>query len=149
MNSQVERPSIQIIDYCKECKRCFRSDEKECQDCLQLRKQVPRYNEDNQPFNYFVKCDLKAAVQQFMKHPNIQNLLNYRNNWDFHSARKSLKDIFDGKLYRTWYHEKKFLCKPQNISFTLNTDGISPQKSLKCHIWPVYLVVNELPPNER
>jgi hypothetical protein len=37
-----------------------------------------------------------------------------------------------------------------NISLTLNTDGISMFKSsAKCSLWPLYLVINELPPQMR
>lgn len=32
-----------------------------------------------------------------------------------------------------------------NISFTLNTDGVLIFKSSKFSIWPVYLMINELP----
>jgi hypothetical protein len=34
---------------------------------------------------------------------------------------------------------------PYNISFTLNTDGVPIFKSSKFSIWPVYLMINELP----
>ena len=36
-----------------------------------------------------------------------------------------------------------------NISLTLNTDGVAIFKSSKNSLWPVWLVINELPPTER
>lgn len=36
-----------------------------------------------------------------------------------------------------------------NISFTWNSDGVPLYKSSKFTIWPKYLMINELPPNER
>ncbi|CAF1090034.1 unnamed protein product [Brachionus calyciflorus] len=39
--------------------------------------------------------------------------------------------------------------KGKFFTFTLNTDGISPFKSSKTSIWPVYLVINEINLNDR
>jgi len=36
-----------------------------------------------------------------------------------------------------------------HISFQINTDGVALFRSSKYSIWPIYLVVNELPPNDR
>lgn len=38
-----------------------------------------------------------------------------------------------------------FLKNPHNISFTWYTDGVPIYKSSKVSMWPVYLVINELP----
>lgn len=38
---------------------------------------------------------------------------------------------------------------PHNISVTANTDGVALIKSSKISIWPIYMVINELPPKER
>ena len=47
------------------------------------------------------------------------------------------------------YKKHSFLRSPDNISLTLNTDGVAVFKSSKCSLWPVWLVINELPPAER
>jgi hypothetical protein len=54
-------------------------------------------------------------------------------------------DIYCGKEYR----QHSFLMRPGNISLTLNTDGVAIFKSSKNSLWPVWLVINELPPKER
>ena len=56
-----------------------------------------------------------------------------------------LLDVFCGKEYRT----HTFLMSPDNLSFTLNTDGVAVFRSSKNSLWPVWLVINELPPAER
>ena len=38
---------------------------------------------------------------------------------------------------------------PQNISFTWNTDGVPFFTSSNFSLWPLYLVINELPPKKR
>ena len=42
-----------------------------------------------------------------------------------------------------------FLNSPQNISFLLNTDGVSVFKSSNVSLWPVYMQINELPYHKR
>ena len=55
-------------------------------------------------------------------------------------------DIYDGAAYIKY---ETFLSNQANISFTLNTDGVALYRSSKVGIWPIWLVVNELPPSER
>ena len=67
------------------------------------------------------------------------------------SGNECLQDIYDGSLYKDYVaQEDSFLCCPWNISFTLNTDGVSVfSSSKKGHLWPVYLAINELPIEQR
>lgn len=71
--------------------------------------------------------------------------LKHKNN-----ANK-MSDIRDGKLYKKILesvHGNEFRDQLA-FSFLLNTDGISPMKKSKLTIWPVYLVINELPLESR
>ena len=52
----------------------------------------------------------------------------------------------DGMEY---HRHKEFLQEPGNISFILNTDGVSTFKSSTITLWPIWLVINELPPEVR
>ena len=54
--------------------------------------------------------------------------------------------LFDRRQYQQLI--KGFLANPNNILFGLNTDGAAIFKSSKLSIWPVFLMINELPPNE-
>ena len=57
-----------------------------------------------------------------------------------------IRDIYDGSEYQRY---SSFVMQPANVSLTLNTDGVSLFRSSKSSIWPVWLVVNELPPEQR
>lgn len=60
----------------------------------------------------------------------------------------ALTDIRDGAEYSKLTQPGNFLCletNPANISFTLNTDGVALFRSSKTEIWPLFLVINELP----
>lgn len=59
--------------------------------------------------------------------------------------QETYEDIYDSELYRSYVKNKGPLSNPQNISFTFNTDGAPVFKSSNDSIWPIYLVVNELP----
>ena len=58
----------------------------------------------------------------------------------------SLSDVYDGREY---CQHKDFLSKPENVSFLLNTDGVSMFRSSTVSLWPLWLVINELPPSVR
>ena len=57
-----------------------------------------------------------------------------------------LRDVLDGKEYKK--HEE-FLSEPGNVSLLLNTDGVNLFKSSNISLWPIWLVINELPPHVR
>ena len=86
----------------------------------------------------------------------LKNILETEKNWDkvqeCHNRNRSdfITDITDGHEYRKLQEAGGFLCLPSNnVTFTFFTDGIPLFKSSKVSLWPVYLVINELPPNER
>ena len=60
-----------------------------------------------------------------------------------------ISDLYDGKAYQIHMVEGGFLSNPMNISLLLNTDGVQVFKSSNLSLWPVYLVINELPPHLR
>ncbi len=60
-----------------------------------------------------------------------------------------IKDIYDGNIYKKF---KSSINEYQNqniYSFTINSDGISLCEKSKLSIWPIILVINELPKEER
>ena len=68
------------------------------------------------------------------------------------SDTSTLRDIYDGTEYCQLSKRGGFLCpttNPANISFVLNTDGVSLFKSSETSIWPIFLVINELPASIR
>lgn len=57
----------------------------------------------------------------------------------------SIKDIFDGKLYRSFVKSLPIHERTSYLTAILNRDGAPPFESSKSCIWPVYLSVNEIP----
>ena len=63
----------------------------------------------------------------------------------FRPARSVIADVYDGSEYKKHTH----LREVGHLSFILNTDGVAIFRSSKKSMWPVWLVLNELPPAER
>lgn len=59
-----------------------------------------------------------------------------------------VSDIYDGKLYQKLAKDGKLL-NPHNISLLCNTDGVCVYESTTHTMWPILLMVNELPYNLR
>lgn len=61
----------------------------------------------------------------------------------------AIEDVYDGELYKQHSCPGGFLSDPHNISFLGNTDGVALIRSNGYGVWPVYLVINEIPPAQR
>lgn len=61
---------------------------------------------------------------------------------------ENLEDIYDARIYKKLSEEGEILSNPDNIPFMWNTDGVKIFKSSKLSIWPMILIINELPYNE-
>ena len=55
-------------------------------------------------------------------------------------------DIYDGDGYKK---HADFLSHPEHISLLLNTNGMALYRSSSVSIWPVWAIINELPPTLR
>jgi len=80
--------------------------------------------------------------------PGVMEKLKYR----FNRRKKSetaIEDVYDGRLYKKLSADNGFLSSPDNISLLGNTDGVALVRSTRAGVWPVYYVINELPPRER
>ena len=53
---------------------------------------------------------------------------------------------YDGDGYKK---HAEFLSHPANISILMNTDGVALYRSSNVSLWPVWGVINELPPKLR
>lgn len=97
---------------------------------------------------YFIYISLTAQMQELLSMPNIAESLKYR----FQRTKKdvnSYEDIYDGEQYKSLSSPGNFLHKWYNFSLTINTDGCQTSKSSNTSAWPVYAMINELPPNLR
>ncbi|KAK3744830.1 hypothetical protein QZH41_008812 [Actinostola sp. cb2023] len=80
--------------------------------------------------------------------PELQQKLRYRFSREKENA-EAIEDVYDGELYKRHFQNGGFLSSPDNLSFLGNTDGVSVVRSSGASVWPIYLVINELPPWER
>lgn len=84
-----------------------------------------------------------------MKKFNITDLVNVAKH--FKKESETIDDIFDGELYQTLLNsEDGHMFLNQNaFTFMLNTDGISRCTKSKQTIFPIILVINEIPQHLR
>ena len=61
-------------------------------------------------------------------------------------AAQNIEDLYDGALYQSNCGPGGFLSEPYNLCVKLNTDGVAIFRSLQFGVWPLFLLVNELPP---
>ena len=59
------------------------------------------------------------------------------------------KDIYDGKLYRNFIKNLPSSEQQAYVTVNFNTDGAPVFKSSNFSIWPIYLLVNEIPVQDR
>lgn len=92
----------------------------------------------------------------YPKGEEVYDLLQYR----FTRKKKhesNIEDIFDGQLYLKHFAKDGFFRatsaeqkqKEVHVSLQINTDGVALFNSSKFSIWPVYCLINELPPKCR
>lgn len=97
---------------------------------------------------YFIEMPLENQVKNLFAQNGFYNSLGHRFN-KTKSTRNSYEDIYDGHLYKNLCENNGVLSFQENISFTFNTDGAPVFKSSKTSIWPIYLIINELPYKQR
>lgn len=69
----------------------------------------------------------------------------------------TIEDVYNGNVYQSHFDISGFFHgttleerKHQlHLSFQINTDGVAVFKSSIFGVWPVYAVINELPPDAR
>lgn len=93
--------------------------------------------------SYFLEIPVVDQIKNLMAQEGFFNSLQHRFTRDVPDG--IYKDIYDGQLYKSYSSNNGPLSYPENVSFTFNTDGAPVFKSSGVSIWPVYLVINELP----
>ena len=88
----------------------------------------------------------KQVTRSFEREGMINSLFNNEQ-----TVSKCLSDITHGKIYQDFLNtaDGRFLKNKQAVTFILNTDGIQISLKSSISIWPVYLVINEIPKHQR
>ena len=83
----------------------------------------------------------------FPIHNQIERVLQY--NEDVFPTRRSrtrsMKDIRDGAVHQKLQHE----IQQPFLSITVNVDGVQPRKGSQQAIWPILIIINEIPLKKR
>ncbi|CAM4838127.1 unnamed protein product [Rotaria magnacalcarata] len=115
------------------CSRCSKAsvDQRTCSNCGQ--SLGPDIYKDS-----FLTLSIKDQ---------IENVLNNNGGTDLFSSSSNsiMSDITDGPVYQ----QIKATCLDLFITLTMNIDGIEVKKGSKKSIWPILMVINELPLKRR
>ncbi|XP_066923710.1 uncharacterized protein [Clytia hemisphaerica] len=137
--SQLKSPMV-FHEFCSYCFTEVQSKEiKICSNCC---KEISKSK------SYFIEFPIILQLKKFFRRSDFFESLQYRFK-RVKQNEEGIEDIYDGSLYQNNWSKGCNLSNPYNISFTWNTDGVPLFKSSKISLWPIYLVINELPPNIR
>jgi len=95
---------------------------------------------------YFVTADIANQLKELFERPGIWEAI--QEGWDIPES-DVISDIKSGSEYRKLRQAGEFLHNQNNVTFSTFTDGVPLFKSSSISLWPVYLLINELPPKER
>ena len=90
---------------------------------------------------YFFRASVGQQIKDMFENEDLEkHLIN-------HNRQPVISDIADGELYKM--HSDFVDGNGCNLTFTWNTDGVPVFKSSKFSIWPLFLTINEVKPDER
>ena len=101
-------------------------------------------------------CNPNFIISILCKGPEVWESLKYPSNW-IKKTLENIEDIYDGHVYKEHFDNEGYFHgtsieqkkNEKHISFQINTDGVAIFKSSKFEVWPIYLTINELPPDLR
>ena len=125
--------------YCSFCLSDVGMDQKVCPN-ESCRKNLTDSKE------YFLELPLSSQLNALFAREDFRVGLKHRS----HRVKKkenNIEDVYDCENYKTQFGMKSALNEnnESHLSFIFNTDGIPIFKSSKTSIWPIFLMINELP----
>ncbi|XP_064482783.1 uncharacterized protein LOC135395609 [Ornithodoros turicata] len=113
------------------------SEDRECSHC-RAKHSIKEMLRDG---NFFIMFDLRAQLQLLVK--KYQRLL-LENLERIHAATSAVyTDLTSGALYKRVRQELG--CKANDLTITFSTDGSPVFKSTTSSLWPIHMILNELP----
>ena len=89
--------------------------------------------------SHFYNFDIRSHISSILKRVDLIDSSNIDQN--------NISDVFDGELYKSFQSSNS--SRETVLSFTLNSDGVQFGSSSSLSLWPVYLVINEIPLHQR
>lgn len=121
--------------YCSHCFGCIKDNNEKVCPYVKCKKNLSGRIE------YFLEMPVKSQLKKLLAQKDFYSNMQCRFNF----KQDQYIDIYNGKLYKSLFDNDGPLSNPDNISFTFNTDGASVFKSSNVSVWPLFLVINELP----
>lgn len=130
--------------YCPKCSLSLKKSVSQCSNSLCDQK----FGSTCEP-SYFLEIPVEQQLRAMFQREGFYTDLQYRFTRNDQSTK--IEDLYDGDIYKKHVQNDGhgFLNSPHNISFLLNTDGVSVFKSSNVSLWPIYMQINELPFNKR
>lgn len=123
-----------------------------CANCLQqVEDRCPNANCDGAAQSSFLDLHFEEKIKDLFRDSEFLKLLKKGKEQVKRAVSScNIHDIFHGLDYKKFLHPGGFLSQTYNISFTVNTDGVNKFSSSRAgHLWPVYIMINELPKEHR
>ena len=98
---------------------------------------------DKKKANYFLEMPVKDQMRNLFKQDGFHEMIQHR--FKRRVKEGTYEDIYDGDVYKSHFDNNGILNNPNNVSFSFNTDGASVFKSSNVSVWPLFLIINELP----
>lgn len=95
----------------------------------------------------FIEIPVFSQIQSLFNRPGFKESIQSKSK-RVKKNESAIEDIYDGRIYKDLIN-RGILLNEFDITLTLNTDGANPFRSSKTSLWPVYLMINELPFTER
>ena len=131
--------------YCPSCYAELAGNEKECTN-----EACKMHFSDASPQDYFMELPVKEQLDGLFSRKEFIDGLSHRQS-RVKRSKANIEDVYDGLSYKRLSRDGGPLHEDNkyNISFIFHTDGIPVFKSSKTSMWPIFLMVNELPYNMR
>ena len=97
--------------------------------------------------SFFIELPLQSQLQNLFSHTWFVKALQHR--FTRKKTDGNISDVYDGLMYKKHFENNGILSDIRNISFIYNTDGVPVFKSSNFQIWPLFLAINELSPDQR
>ncbi|KAJ1526468.1 hypothetical protein ONE63_009601 [Megalurothrips usitatus] len=98
---------------------------------------------------YFITINIANQLQLLLNDPNIACHLKNPKELIANRTGDVMSDMHDGQMYRDFANSLVTNVGELILSFTMCTDGTPLFRSSNLSIWPIFIMINELPPKIR
>jgi len=123
--------------YCSACVNTLESKTAVCEVCGK-----------NNGVQYFLEIPIIEQLKSLFKRPGFTQPLDHVKNRT-KKVPDNIEDVYDGELYKAHVRENHSDFHDYCLSLMWYTDGISIFRSSHYEVWPLFVVINEVPFSQR